>query len=116
MLLTESCQSQLVEGVLDEELWADSFDREGGRVVNNWVDQHTNGIKISLQAGTAVFDGTQAYESDGLTVLHRALDPEELSRFRCRMRLRRGADRVRVALRFENVDATEGIVFFRDLD
>ncbi len=107
---------QLVEGVLDEELWVDSFDREGSSILNNWVEQETFGVTMSLQGGAATFDGTQAYEADGLTVLHRALDPEELSRFRCRIRLSRGADKTRVALRFENMDGTEGIVFFRDLD
>ncbi|MEM7262581.1 MAG: hypothetical protein AAF488_11370, partial [Planctomycetota bacterium] len=107
---------QQVSGVLDEELWVDNFDREGERILNNWTDQQTFGIKISLSDGKAVFDGQQKFEDDGLTVLHRPLEVDDLSRFRVRMRMVNGGERTRIALRIEDKTGSEGIVFYRDLD
>ncbi|MCA8962321.1 MAG: hypothetical protein KDC38_17470, partial [Planctomycetes bacterium] len=105
-----------IRGCLDEEMWADDFERAGDRVLNNWTDVQTFGVRVALQSGVVSFDGRQEYEDGGLTILHRPIDMERFSRFRCRIRLSGGADDARVALRLESSDGGDGIVFFRDTD
>ncbi len=108
-----------VEAAMTEEVWLDTFERPNGeQVLNNWLEQERFGVAIAIQGEALVFEGEQKHQDQQLTVVQRALPAERLSRFRARVRIKQGAQNVRVALRLEESqeDAPDGVVIFRETD
>ncbi|MFN0057169.1 MAG: tetratricopeptide repeat protein [Planctomycetota bacterium] len=107
-----------IEATLTEELWRDDFERENAKkLLNNWVDAMSYGVELGIRGGAAAFQGTQKFEADALTMFHRTFDGElPVRRVRARFKLVSGMDRARVALRCEDAQGVEGLVFYRDLD
>ena len=108
-----------IDRALGEEVWVDEFDRENGpQVLNNWEKHETYGINIEIRDEAVLFEGTQAFEPNGLTKLVRPIDSSQLARLRALLVIEPRA-RGRIGLRLareEGGDEGEGLVVFRDLD
>jgi len=111
---------ELVERTLGEEAWIDEFSRpDGPQILNNWEKRETFGITIELRDGAVRFAGTQQFQPDGLTKLHRPVDATNLARVRARLQIPAAGTPARIGLRLSRLEGSEegdGIVVYRDLD
>ncbi len=102
-----------------EEVWTDSFDRpDGPQILNKWEKSETFGIRLGIRDGAVQFNGTQKFQSEGLTRLTRTVDGSTLARVRAQLKISPGT-RARIGLRLSRRVGSgeeEGIVVFRDLD
>lgn len=106
-----------VDAASQEETWLEDFARDDSKkVLNNWQEEETYGIEVGLRGGSSYFQGTQAFQDDGLTVLFRELSSDRLSRVRSMIRVHSGGEDARVGLRLEDGDGRSGLVFFRGKD
>lgn len=109
-----------IDRALGEEVWSDDFEREDGpQILNNWEKKETFGISIELRDGAVRFAGTQAFQPEGLTKLHRGVEGSNLARVRAHLRIPSSANPARIGLRLARAEGQEegaGIVVFRDLD
>lgn len=111
---------ELVDRTLGEEVWTDEFARpDGPQILNNWEKRETFGIAIELRDECVLFSGTQKFQPEGLTKLHRPVDPTTIARVRARIRIPDSSVPARIGLRLARVEGSEegdGIVVYRDLD
>ncbi|NCF56848.1 MAG: tetratricopeptide repeat protein [Planctomycetia bacterium] len=105
-----------VERVLGEEYWSDDFVRESGSALrNNWSEEESFGINVSLVNGMVSFEGIQRFQPDRLTTIKREILTPRLSAIRSSLTLLKAGEGTRVALRIED-QSGGGVVFFRDPD
>ncbi|OUU26123.1 MAG: hypothetical protein CBC13_00850 [Planctomycetia bacterium TMED53] len=105
-----------VDRLLGEEYWVDEFRRESDSALrNNWIEEESFGVNVSLVDGMAIFDGVQKFQPDRLTTIKRDLLTPRFVGIRTSIRLLKADEGTRVGLRIED-QSGGGIVFFRDPD
>lgn len=107
---------RLVDRLLGQEYWVDDFRREADSALrNNWDEEESFGINISLVDGMAVFEGSQKFQPDRLTTIKRDLLTPRLAAVSTSLRLLKAESGVRVGLRVED-QSGGGLGFFREPD
>ncbi len=105
-----------VERLLGQEYWVDDFRRESDTALrNNWDEEESFGVNVSLVDGMAVLEGTQKFQPDRLTTMKRDLLTPRLAAIATSLRLLEAGEGVRVGLRIED-QSGGGIGFFREPD
>ena len=105
-----------VDRLLGQEYWVDDFRRESDSALrNNWDEEESFGINVSLVDGMAVFEGAQKFQPDRLTTIKRDLLTPRLAAISTSLRLLKADPGVRVGLRVED-QSGGGLGFFREPD
>ena len=105
-----------VDRLLGQEYWVDDFRRDSDTALrNNWDEEESFGINVSLVDGMAVFEGTQKFQPDRLTTMKRDLLTPRLAAISTSLSLLEAGDGVRVGLRIED-QSGGGLGFFREPD
>ncbi|MEQ8762690.1 MAG: tetratricopeptide repeat protein [Planctomycetota bacterium] len=79
-----------------KELWSDDFNRR--QLTKGWETRESFGITVSIDDGQVLFQGEQANESDGLTILAREETGRSLVAFEATLNVSATGSRVRTGL------------------
>ena len=105
-----------VNRLMGQEYWVDDFIRDSDTALrNNWDEEESFGVNVSLVEGMAIFEGTQKFQPDRLTTMKRDLLTPRLAAIATSLRLLEAGDGVRVGLRVED-QSGGGLGFFREPD